>query len=271
MIAAKSSPLVMVEMTDPQEIAKSKAQRDRFRKNSEWLQARVPQVYAQNRGKFICVAGQELFVADTAPEAVATARRAHPENDGFLLRYIPREKIERIYAHEWTLCDDGIVRPVVEGELLASDGSWLAIELLMDVGADRTAGWHALRYSEAVQPGYRRPKEKELYQHGALCTIARSSSLGGRAEAAATSPPCKLRQHVSIHFHRHWPYPSVPPRAAPIPTKRECNVQLRECAPSLPLRHALGSTSGGAAQSFPEWYSVLLARQSGPATLLPLP
>jgi hypothetical protein len=38
----------------------------------------------------------------------------------------------------WTLCDDGIVRPVIEGELLASDGSWLPVELLVDVGADRT-------------------------------------------------------------------------------------------------------------------------------------
>jgi hypothetical protein len=38
----------------------------------------------------------------------------------------------------WTLCDDGITRPVIEGELLAADGSWLPVELLVDVGADRT-------------------------------------------------------------------------------------------------------------------------------------
>jgi hypothetical protein len=38
----------------------------------------------------------------------------------------------------WTLCDDGIVRPVMEGELLSSDGSWLPVELLVDVGADRS-------------------------------------------------------------------------------------------------------------------------------------
>jgi hypothetical protein len=103
MIALKSSPLVMVEVTEPEENAKSEAQRDRFRKNSDWLQAHVPQVYSQHRGKFICVAGQELFVADTAPQVVATARMAHPEDDGLLLRYIPREKMERIYAHTWGL------------------------------------------------------------------------------------------------------------------------------------------------------------------------
>ena len=98
MIAVKAPPLVMVEVTDPEEIAKIKARRERFRKNSDWLQAHLPQVYAQHRGKFICVAGQELFVADTAPDAVATARKAHPEDDGPLLRYIPREKMERVYA-----------------------------------------------------------------------------------------------------------------------------------------------------------------------------
>jgi hypothetical protein len=103
MIVVKSSQLVMAEVTEPEENAKIKAQRERFRKNSDWLQTHVPQVYAQHRGKFICVAGQELFVADTAPEVVATARKAHPQDDGLLLRYIPREKMERVYAHTWAL------------------------------------------------------------------------------------------------------------------------------------------------------------------------
>ncbi len=39
---------------------------------------------------------------------------------------------------KWLLCDDGVVRPVVRGELLAGDGSWKAVEFLVDIGADRT-------------------------------------------------------------------------------------------------------------------------------------
>ncbi len=39
---------------------------------------------------------------------------------------------------EWLLCEDGIVRPVIRGELLAGDGSWKAVEFLLDIGADRT-------------------------------------------------------------------------------------------------------------------------------------
>jgi len=103
MIQAKSLPLVMFEVTDPDQIAKIKAQRKRVRKNSDWLQAHVPQVYAQHRGKCICVAGQELFVADTAPEVVALARKAHPKDDGLLLRCIPGERMERIYVHSWVM------------------------------------------------------------------------------------------------------------------------------------------------------------------------
>jgi hypothetical protein len=38
----------------------------------------------------------------------------------------------------WLLCEDGIVRPVIRGELLAGDGSWKPVEFLADVGADRT-------------------------------------------------------------------------------------------------------------------------------------
>jgi|ERR1043165_3835189 hypothetical protein len=103
MIVAKSTPLVMYEVTDTEELAKAETQRAQFRKNSDWLEARVPQIYAQHRGKCICVAGQELFVADTATEVVAMAKKAHPEDKGFLLRYIPLVKMERIYAYQRVL------------------------------------------------------------------------------------------------------------------------------------------------------------------------
>jgi hypothetical protein len=38
----------------------------------------------------------------------------------------------------WLLCDDGVVRPVIEGDVLAGDGSWKKAELLVDSAADRT-------------------------------------------------------------------------------------------------------------------------------------
>ena len=38
----------------------------------------------------------------------------------------------------WSLCDDGILRPVIRGEIRARDHSWLKIDFLVDTGADRT-------------------------------------------------------------------------------------------------------------------------------------
>ncbi len=39
---------------------------------------------------------------------------------------------------EWLQCDDGIVRPVIRAEIETNSGSWRALELLVDTGADRT-------------------------------------------------------------------------------------------------------------------------------------
>ncbi len=38
----------------------------------------------------------------------------------------------------WRVCDDGVVRPVVRGEIRAADGGWAPVPFLLDVGADRT-------------------------------------------------------------------------------------------------------------------------------------
>jgi len=90
--------LVMEEITDPDELARGKPQRERFDRNMEWLRAHAAEVY-RHRGKHICIAGQELFVGDAADEVLARARAAHPEDDGLYVRYIPRENVPRIYAN----------------------------------------------------------------------------------------------------------------------------------------------------------------------------
>ena len=38
----------------------------------------------------------------------------------------------------WHLCDDGVVRPVIRGEVEAGDGSWVQVPFLVDTAADRT-------------------------------------------------------------------------------------------------------------------------------------
>ncbi len=98
MVTSRTPPIVMEEITDPEELARGRARRARYDRNSAWLQAHVSEVYSQHRGKCICIAGEELFVADTPQEVLALARAAHPDDDGRVRHYIPREKLARIYA-----------------------------------------------------------------------------------------------------------------------------------------------------------------------------
>ena len=63
------------------------------------VQAHAASAYSQHRGKHICIAGEELFTGDTAEEALALARAAYPEDDGRILRYIPRQRVPRVYAN----------------------------------------------------------------------------------------------------------------------------------------------------------------------------
>jgi NaMN:DMB phosphoribosyltransferase len=83
----------MREITDSIEIAQRRAVSDR---NAARLRAHAIEMYTQNRGKVICIAGEELFVANTTPAAVAAALACHPSDPGMFVRYIPCEKATRI-------------------------------------------------------------------------------------------------------------------------------------------------------------------------------
>ena len=93
-----SKDIVMEEVTDPSELERARKQRVQFDQNSAWLQEHISEVYLKHRGKCICVAGRELFVADTTKEAITLAGSAHPQDEGWFTRYIPSERVARIYA-----------------------------------------------------------------------------------------------------------------------------------------------------------------------------
>lgn len=73
----------------------------RYERNAAWLQVHATEVYTRYRGKCICIAGEELFVADTPEEILVLATAVHSEDDGRFLYYISREKVARIYANAW--------------------------------------------------------------------------------------------------------------------------------------------------------------------------
>ncbi len=90
---------IIEECNDPSVIAKMKASNERGRRNDEWLQAHWGDLMPQARGKFVAVAGQEAFIADTATEAWNWAKTVHPEDDSATVQYVRTEIGPRIYAH----------------------------------------------------------------------------------------------------------------------------------------------------------------------------
>jgi hypothetical protein len=97
MIRATHVPeLVHLEIPGPEEVPRSRAVDEQFSRNSDWLEAHWPELLPRARGKFLAVAGQQPFVAETLEEAWALARAAHPDDLGALLQYVPAAQGPRI-------------------------------------------------------------------------------------------------------------------------------------------------------------------------------
>ena len=95
----EQSPMIVEELTDPEELMRARTSRQRFDRNSIWFQEHATELYRNYRGRCVCIAGEELFVADTAEQAIAEAATAHPEDTGRFVHYIPRERLPRIYGN----------------------------------------------------------------------------------------------------------------------------------------------------------------------------
>ena len=83
---------------------------------------------------------------------------------------------------EWLLCDDGIPRPVIRGEILASDGTWQRAEFLVDTGADRTVFSAPVLASLRLQP---------------VATQARLGGVGGVVNAVVVETQVRLTREES--------------------------------------------------------------------------
>jgi hypothetical protein len=97
------SPFILEEVTDPVAIAQHRQRREQAQLNIDWLQAHWPDLLPQTLGKFLAVAGQEAFIANTPREAIALAQAAHPDDKGSLIQYVRPEKRPRIYGNRWRM------------------------------------------------------------------------------------------------------------------------------------------------------------------------
>jgi len=78
---------------------------------------------------------------------------------------------------EWHPCDDGVVRPIVHGQLRRADGVWVPAVFLVDTGADRTVLTRLLRDAIGGEPD------------GPLAPLA---GLGGMVECAMLNTQIRL-------------------------------------------------------------------------------
>jgi hypothetical protein len=101
--------ITIEEVNDPVEVERYREQREQFQRNSDWVQAHWPELLPQARGKFLAVAGQEPFLADTAAEAWALAVAKHPQEKGILLQYVLPSHGPRFYGSR--LCSSAGVGP----------------------------------------------------------------------------------------------------------------------------------------------------------------
>lgn len=91
--------LEQVELT-PAEHAAAVARRVTYLANGEWAARHAADIGHTCAGRFVCIAGGELFVADTPAEAHALANTAHPDEVGatYSMR-VPDQQRPKIYAH----------------------------------------------------------------------------------------------------------------------------------------------------------------------------
>ena len=91
-------PYTIEIITDARKLSRASEQEQRYQRNRAWLEAHAGEVFNSYRGRCVCIAGESCFVADTPEEAWALGAAAHPEDEGMFIRFIPLEKVPRIYA-----------------------------------------------------------------------------------------------------------------------------------------------------------------------------
>jgi hypothetical protein len=96
----EQGPQLTVEFgPPPADASPTLARRERSRRNSAWLQAHWADLLPQAAGKYVAVAGEEAFIAETPIEAWAWARRTHPEDDAATVEYVNPQPGPKIYSH----------------------------------------------------------------------------------------------------------------------------------------------------------------------------
>lgn len=92
-------PQITIEETnDPVACERNRLQRERAERNWKWLEGHWPDLLPRAFGRFLAVAEQEAYVADTVDEALAWIRTRHPDDTGRIVEYVAPPTGPRSYA-----------------------------------------------------------------------------------------------------------------------------------------------------------------------------
>jgi len=98
-VAEEPAPEILPPPTDKVELEQARRRREQYDRNFAWFQEHVVELGLTRFGRAVCIAGQQVFDADTAVAAVAAARAAHPDDLGWFIYYFPTHRLPRIYAY----------------------------------------------------------------------------------------------------------------------------------------------------------------------------
>jgi uncharacterized protein YbdZ (MbtH family) len=118
------SPIIMEEVAEPDRIARARAHDQRLKRNLDWLNAHWDDLLPQARGRYVAVAGQEPFVADTYADAWAMATAAHPDDDGAWGQYVPQVN-ENFVVVEVETDPERLARGQAQHERFKRNVDWL--------------------------------------------------------------------------------------------------------------------------------------------------
>ncbi len=80
--------LAIEVIDDPDVSARNRDRHGRTERNADWLQSHWDDLRPAAHGKFLVVAGQEAFIAETWQEAWERAKAAHPDDGGAFGQFV---------------------------------------------------------------------------------------------------------------------------------------------------------------------------------------
>jgi hypothetical protein len=89
---------IIEEVTDPIELERNRCQHEQAVRNMDWLCGHWDELLPAAWGKYVAVAAQQAFVADTFDDAYEKALACHPDEKGILVQFVSPVKGARVYA-----------------------------------------------------------------------------------------------------------------------------------------------------------------------------